>query len=275
MPETFSESTSALRLSNPCCGVPRCVSASSDRLKLNHPSVAVGQCSKGRRAYAPPLLASLLPLRRTRQLLLPLLLVLLPPPPPPPHACTPKGRRATAVASCSAPTVMHKGAKLSTQTPVQHLSSVVLPACSWASSQLGVQVMRVCFYVSIDRIVGAPQSGPPRPLAAACSLQGALSGFGGARGPYLAQHYECSRRSSVPRQQTSAAPARASAGSKPSYSSTSIPHRDPIPMRETARAQGLSRSGLKTSRLAQGNTPTWRLRKAHSLRLNQVGRKGF
>ena len=32
---------------------------------------------------------------------------------------------------------------------------------------LGVQVMRVFFFVSIVEIIGAPQSGPPRPLAAA------------------------------------------------------------------------------------------------------------
>ena len=29
--------------------------------------------------------------------------------------------------------------------------------------------MRVFFYVSIDRIIGAPQSGPPRPLVAAAA----------------------------------------------------------------------------------------------------------
>ena len=43
----------------------------------------------------------------------------------------------------------------------------VLENLALESSQLGVQVMRVFFYVSIVRIIGAPQSGPPRPLAAA------------------------------------------------------------------------------------------------------------
>ena len=40
-------------------------------------------------------------------------------------------------------------------------------------SQLGVQVMRVSFSVSIIRFIGAPRSGPPRPLAAAASRKGA------------------------------------------------------------------------------------------------------
>ena len=44
---------------------------------------------------------------------------------------------------------------------------LVPPLSPQESSQLGVQVMRVFLYVSIDRIFGAPQSGPPRPLAAA------------------------------------------------------------------------------------------------------------
>ena len=53
--------------------------------------------------------------------------------------------------------------------------------------------MRVCFYVSIDRIVGAPQSGP-RPLAAAHSWKGPYDhdrnqshrGVGGVRSVNLA-----------------------------------------------------------------------------------------
>ena len=41
---------------------------------------------------------------------------------------------------------------------------------SQVSLYLGVQVMRVFFFVSIVKIIGAPQSGPPRPLAAALYL---------------------------------------------------------------------------------------------------------
>ena len=43
----------------------------------------------------------------------------------------------------------------------------VPPLSPQESSQLGVQVMRVFFFVSVVKIIGAPQSGPPRPLAAA------------------------------------------------------------------------------------------------------------
>ena len=46
---------------------------------------------------------------------------------------------------------------------------LVPPLSPQESSQLGVQVMCVFCYVYIIRIIGAPQSGPPRPPAAACS----------------------------------------------------------------------------------------------------------